>query len=185
MVEMVPSGDTLRIRWFSESAIYRLPFASLTACSGKCSRAVTAGSFLLYSIIGLGSGWLMRIYRRIFGDALSANAEAKSLPARMMKRLNLFSPFMVAGGRLIWLKVPLTITLGVRRDLKVLAPAVALSSIIWDGTYVLVGMVLGNIHTEPPYLVLYSLAVLTLIYGTTFLVRRILTRRALKSSRPA
>jgi membrane protein DedA with SNARE-associated domain len=143
------------------------------------------GSFLLYSIIGLGSNWLMRLYRRIFGDTLSANAEAKSLPARVMKRLNLFSPFMVAGGRLIWLKVPLTITLGVRRDLKVLEPAVMISSLIWDGTYILVGVLLGNLHTEPPYLILYSLTVLSVIYGATFLVRRVLTRRALKSGKSA
>lgn len=119
----------------------------------------------------------------VISHALSANAEAKSLPARMMKKLNLFSPFMVAGGRLIWLKLPLTITLGVRRDLKVLLPAVMISSVIWDATYVLVGVLLGNLHTEPPYLILYSLSVLTFVYGTTFLVRRFLTWRALRTSK--
>jgi hypothetical protein len=157
--------------------VYQLVLLMAVAMSGR-----VLGSLALYSVVGLGSERLMRVYRRIFGDALeTGKGEAKSLPARTMKKLNLFSPFMVAGGRLIWLKIPLTITLGVRRDLKVLVPAVMLSSLIWDCTYVALGLILGNIKTEPPLLVLYSLAVLTVIYGGTYLTRRFLTRRALRA----
>jgi hypothetical protein len=157
--------------------VYQLILLMVVAMSGR-----VVGSLTFYTVVGLGSERLMRIYRRIFGDALAAgNGEPKSLPAKVMKKLNLFSPFMVACGRLIWLKIPLNIALGIRRDLKVLVPAVMLSSLIWDATYVALGLILGNIKTEPPLLVLYSLAVLTMIYGGTYLARRFLTRRALRA----
>ncbi len=157
--------------------VYQLVLLMVVAMSGR-----VLGSLLLYGLVGLGSQRVMRIYRRIFGDALGGGTgQGKNLPARVMKKLNLFSPFMVAGGRMIWLKIPLTITLGIRRDAKVLVPAVMLSSLIWDATYIALGVVLGNIKTEPPLLVAYSLAVLTVIYGGTYLVRRILNRRALRA----
>jgi membrane-associated protein len=157
--------------------IYQLATLMAVAMAGRI-----LGSLFLYKIISLGSTWLLRFYRRIFKDALATdNSQPKSLAARMMKKISLLSPFTVAGGRLLWLKVPLTITMGIRRDLKVLEWAVILSSLIWDSTYVAVGVILGNIKTEPPFLVLYSLSVLTAIYGSTYIVRRFLNRRAYKT----
>jgi len=160
--------------------VYELVLLMAVAMAGR-----VLGSLLFYSVVGLGSQRVMRVYRRIFGDALGGGkGEGKNPAARVMKKLNLLSPFMVAGGRLIWLKIPLTITLGIRRDVKVLVPAVMLSSLIWDATYIALGVVLGNIKTEPPLLVAYSLAVLTVIYGSTYLARRILNRRALRVRQP-
>ncbi len=160
----------------------------LCAESGRLS-----GALGLYFVCHLGSRPLMRLYRRIFGAAVS-QAEAQPQPAppaqkngwqrwtpfRLMRRINYLSPFSVAAGRLMWLRIPLTLTLSVRRDWKTLMIGVVLSSAVWDSTYIILGLIGKNVVSHPTQMVLFSLVGLTFLYGVTTLVR--LLRRQRRSA---
>ena len=97
-----------------------------------------------------------------------------------MRRINYLSPFSVAAGRLMWLRIPLTLTLSVKRDWKTLMLGVVLSSAVWDSTYIILGLIGKNVASHPTQMVLFSLAGLTLLYGVTILVR--LLRRQRRSA---
>jgi membrane-associated protein len=138
------------------------------------------GTVALYQLAGLGRGPIMRLYHRFFGKVLSQSTpedDNVSLPVRFFRRINLLSPYSVAFGRLIWLRVPLTLILSMRRELGVLLWAVLLASVVWDATYILIGVVGGNIQVKPTDIILYSLAGLTVIYGIGFIIRRLLRLR--------
>lgn len=148
----------------------------LTAMAGR-----TAGALVLYHLARFSGSWIMRFYRRIFKSALSiketensSSPQSHGLLARIMKIINSLSPFSVAFGRLIWMRIPLTLTLGFRRQIKILVPGVVISSMIWDTTYILVGVVGGGVQLQPFQVVFLSLGALTFIYGVTFTVRWIM-----------
>jgi membrane-associated protein len=142
--------------------------------------ARSGGATAFYSLIGLGRSWILKVYRRFFGFALNPDAPAgNSLPARVLRRLNLSSPFTVAFGRLVWLKIPINLTMSVRKDLRVLLLGTALSSLIWDLLYITIGAVVGSAELKPYETVLYSVAALAVIYALLFLARRLLFRRLL------
>jgi membrane-associated protein len=156
--------------------VYFLVLLWFTAMCGR-----TLGAVVLYHLARFSSSGLMRLYRRIFRSALQVREPgssplppSRSLPARIWRKINSLSPYSVAFGRLIWLRVPLTLTLGFRKQIKILIPGVVISSAIWDTTYILVGVVGGNIHLQPFQIVIFSLCALTIIYGGTFLVRWII-----------
>jgi len=69
--------------------------------------------------------------------------------------------------------------LSVRRDLKTLLLAVMLSTLVYDGAYIILGAVVGTTVTqEPIHLLPYLLAGLTLLYLITFAARRLLRKIA-------
>jgi membrane-associated protein len=153
----------------------------LTAMCGR-----TFGAVVLYHLARFGSNWLIRFYRRIFKAALASREtpdfpqddpasisflKKRGIVSRVWHKINSLSPYSVAFGRLIWMRVPLTLTLGFSKQIKVLVPGVVISSMIWDTTYILVGVIGGDAHLEPFQIVLFSLCALTSIYGCTFLVR--------------
>jgi membrane-associated protein len=149
--------------------VYQLFIIWITAVTGRM-----VGATCLYKLLGLGSTWIMKIYHKFFGSFLKEpKANDNSLPQRIMRRINLFSPFSVALGRLMWLKIPLTLLLSMRKQLKTLLTAISLSSAIWDGTYIIVGVIGGNTRLSPAWFILYSIGALTVIYGLIFLIRRI------------
>jgi membrane-associated protein len=147
----------------------------LVAVAGR-----TVGAVALYHVAGLGRGAIMRLYHRFFGAVLSRStpeSDNVSPPVRFFRRINLLSPYSVAFGRLIWLRVPLTLILSMRRQLGILMWAVLISSAIWDATYILIGVVGGNVQVKPTDIILYSLGGLTVIYGFSYLIRRLLGLR--------
>jgi hypothetical protein len=150
--------------------VYQTFIIWLAAVSGRM-----VGATVLYYILGLGSTWIMRIYRRIFGSFLTENkSNNNSLPMRLIRRINIFSPFSVAVGRFLWLKIPLTILVSIAKRLKILLTAIVLYSAIWDITYMIVGVIGGNAHLQPGWFILYSIGALTVIYGLTYLVQRVI-----------
>jgi len=158
-----------------EIAFYQLILLWMTVAGGRM-----CGAFIFYRLVHLGSPWIMKIYRKIFGQFIAAaeeKAQGSSLPARLWRRINLFSPYSVAFGRLFWLRIPLTITLGVRGQLKVLELAVLLASLIWDCTYIIVGIVGGNSHVHPLWLVAYSVSALIIINLVTWGVRKLIEKK--------
>lgn len=133
------------------------------------------GAVIFYNLTRYGSVGVMRLYRRYFRAASDETTGSKqdSLLNKALRRTNLLSPFSVAFGRLFYLKVPLTITLGLKRKWSILLPAVAIHSFIWDSIYILIGVVGGNAQLSTLRLLLYSLGGITVIYGVTFIIRRL------------
>ncbi len=129
------------------------------------------GALALYGFSRSGSALLTK-YKNRFKLQMNLSEAA---PFMLFRKVNLLSPFSVALGRLLWLRVPLTLVLGVKRKLKVLLIGVALSSLVYDGTYIILGAVLGTtVALEPIRVLPYLLAGVTVVYGISFAIRRLI-----------
>lgn len=120
------------------------------------------GSLVLYYSGVLGMRPLKRFYKRFIEARLP---KRQFIPAGLAKRLTNPSPFSIAAGRLIGLRIPMALTVSARHKLANLALGVLLSSIIWDGIYLVIGSTLGpKVVPEPQYVLLYSVGGLTALY---------------------
>ncbi len=104
-----------------------------------------------------------RMRRRDPGDAWQFS---------FMKRIDSISPFGVALGRLMWLRIPLTMLLGARRKLKTLMLGVVISSLVYEGVYIALGAIVRK-TTKPDsgYVLLYFAGGMAAMYVVTFGVR--------------
>jgi hypothetical protein len=144
-----------------------------------------AGAAIFYKLIGLGRTWMLKLYGRFFKFAVSPEkANPNNFAAKLLRKINLFSPFSVAFGRLIWLKVPLTLTLSISKRPKPLMLGAIIAGLVWDMAYILIGFIMGKARMEPYQTLLYSLSALTLIYALSFGVKQILSRRTARVSQP-
>ena len=140
--------------------------------AAQCGRQV--GSLALYHVARLGTTPLSRLYSK---QRRSRFWPKVSINHRVLNRLNFTSPFSVAYGRLFGLRIPLTITLAVRKSLVTLLAGVLLSSVVWDAAYIILGATVGRTAVvKPVQMLLASVAGLTLLYLVIFIVRRWLRR---------
>ena len=138
------------------------------------------GAYVLY-IIGRGGTILLERLMKRLRIQTSIN---ESWLAKLFRRINLLNPFSVAIGRLLWLRIPLTLVLSARRDIKTLLLAVTISTLVYDGVYIILGTVVGTTIAQEPIRVLpYMLGGLTIIYLVTFGVRSLL-RKIFRSRQP-
>ncbi len=127
------------------------------------------GSVALYSVSRLGSPHLMKLYKKYLENRLS---KRQLIPSAVTSRLKNLSPFSVALGRLFGLRIPLALTLGAARKLKILSLGIVLSSLMWDAVYLFIGATVGaSAAVKPVSMLLYSLVGLTALYIITFAVR--------------
>lgn len=97
---------------------------------------------------------------------------------RIVDRINLVSPFSVAAGRLLGLRYPVTILMSAQKRLKTLLLGAALSSLIYDGFYVIIGAIIGTNATLKPLPVMIAFTIgLTLLYISIFVGRYLWQRR--------
>lgn len=133
-----------------------------------------AGALILYYLARLGTNPLMRLWQRFRNSRFISKTAA---PSKVLNRINLASPFSVAFGRLIGLRLPITVTLAIKKTPRTLALGIMLSSVIWDAIYVLLGMTAGATAVlQPVHLFFISLGGLTVLYLVTFLIRRLRKR---------
>ncbi len=176
--------------------VLSLPDLLLIALSAQVGRL--AGALILYQISASGSTLLVkyqnyflkyqnffRKYQIFFRMKAQVN---NTLLFKLFRRINLSSPLAVALGRLLWLRIPLTLILGAQHKLKALILGVSLSTFIYDAIYIALGAIIGTTTVlEPFQLVLYSLVGLTAMGGILFVVRRLMSRltrrRRLETSR--
>jgi membrane-associated protein len=149
--------------------LFDIPILMAVAVLGR-----SCGATVLYRLTGLGRNRITRIYQRLFAALLDSRSKDKSFTGKILSKVNLFSPFSIAFGRLMWLKIPLTLTMSLKQNLKVLLAGIALSSIIWDLVYILIGMVAGSAQLKSYQTVLFSLAALSIIYVVIYVVRRLI-----------
>jgi membrane-associated protein len=134
-----------------------------------------AGGFTLSYLGRFGSMPIIKFYNKHFEASVNEKlAENDSQAVGFFRRINFLSPFSVALGRLIWLRIPITLILGAKRQLKTLSLGILLASLVWDGLYIFLGAVVGaRAAIKPPQMILYSLIGLTLLYALSFAVRHL------------
>jgi membrane protein DedA with SNARE-associated domain len=71
----------------------------------------------------------------------------------------------------------MALTMSAKQKLSNLALGVLLSSIVWDGIYLIVGRTVGSVLPKTQYMLLYSLGGLTVLYVSTLAVRYLLRSR--------
>jgi membrane-associated protein len=135
------------------------------------------GAMGLYYIARFGMPALVAFYHKIHLDRIFNMLMSHS---GVVSHINLTSPFTVAFGRFFGLRIPVVLIMAAKKCLAKHALGVLLSSIIWDGLYISIGIVFGStVHIKPAYMLLISLSTLSVIYFLTFLVRIIIRRRQL------
>jgi len=140
------------------------------------------GIALFYRLIGLGSPWITKFYQRYFKiDVSQKLKDGNSVFIKVLRRVNIFSPYTAAFGRLVGLKLPFTLTLSLKKRLRVMILALIISSIIYDTIYILAGFIGGNIKLSPVMVILYSIVVLAVIYALSFSLRCIFRKIWIKT----
>lgn len=124
------------------------------------------GSLLFFYLSRLSAGPLMRLARFVKIKSIVARS------SRLFRKINLLSPFSVAIGRLLGLRIPITMILGANRKLKTLALGILLSSLAFDGTYLALGSIVGTTVISPVYVFLSFFIGLLLMYGVAVIFRR-------------
>jgi membrane protein DedA with SNARE-associated domain len=136
------------------------------------------GSLILYYSGVLGMRPLKKFYKRFIESRLP---KRQFIPNGLAKRLTNPSPFSIAAGRLIGLRIPMALTVSAQQKLLNLVLGVIISSIIWDGVYLIIGSTLGpKVVPEPQYVLLYSVGGLTALYlliiGLRFFIKYLRSR---------
>ena len=134
-----------------------------------------SGVFLLFSATRLSSLPLTRLYQKYVQTRIKKFSANDNWFSRILQKLESYiSPFTIALGRLLGLGTPLTVFLGVKNKYRVLFLGVVISSIIFDGIFMIVGIVVGaNTMVKPEEMLLFSLIGLTIFYLIVFSIRQI------------
>lgn len=149
-----------------------LPFLDLMLLVLMAQVGRQGGALALYSFSRSGTT-LLEKYKNRFKLGIGGS---EAIPLKLFRKINLSSPFSVALGMLLWLRIPLILILGAKRKLKILLAGVLLSGLIYDGTYIILGALVGTTKKlEPIDMLLYFLGTLTVIYGITFAIRRLIS----------
>lgn len=140
--------------------------------AAQCGRQV--GAIALYNISRLGSTPLAKLYQKLKNSRFWPKIH---LDSKISNRLHLTSPFSIAYGRLLGLRIPLTIMLAFKKKFMTALAAVLFSSLVFDGIYIILGATVGRAAILKPVQMLFaSIAGLTLLYLVTLVVRRWLRR---------
>lgn len=157
---------------------YQIVLLWLAAQAGR-----QVGAIALYHVSRLGSTPIMKFYQKHFEAKLSEKlSENNSLPLKLIRKIDFSSPFSIALGRLFWLRIPITVTLGIKGKRGILSAGVLISSLAWDSVYISIGVAGGNAILKPTQMILYSLIGLTILYGITFAIRHFSKRRASRNA---
>lgn len=136
------------------------------------------GSLVLYYSALLGFSPLKKFYKKSIEPRLP---KRQIIPPAIIKSITHPSAFSVAMGRLIGLRIPMAVTMGASHRLLHLSLGVLLSSVIWDGIYLVVGRTVGSTMVpKPQYMLFYSLGGLTGLYLATLGIRYLWRRRSSK-----
>jgi membrane-associated protein len=133
------------------------------------------GALLLFSVSRLGSLPLSRLYQKYFEKRFKKFSSNDTWLSRMSNKLDSYlSPFTIALGRLIGLATPLTVLMGVKKKYKMLFLGVIISSFIFDGIFLGVGLLVGkSTKVNQTEMILLSLIGLTVFYLLVFSIRQL------------
>ena len=160
-----------------------VPDLVLLMLTGQLGRQ--AGALVLYTLSRSGTNFFQKFIAR----RIPRKDQEEDSPLKILRRIDSISPFGVALGRLMWLRIPLTVLLGARKRLKPLMLGILISGTIYEGVYIGLGAVVGTTAKTPtPYVLLYFAGGLTVFYTVAFSVRMLFKtlkrRRAQKNAAP-
>jgi len=166
------------------------------------------GAVALYKIAGYGRGPLARLFYKITDDRPDGKlttgrfkryimlpaakfvgkhfvprahnrSSGKTHQSNFGSRFIRPSAWNIALGRFAWLKIPITVTMGISRKPLALLAGVALFSLTWDGLYIMLGIFGAGSKINPLFMLAGTLSTLILINTSIYLVRRFLSARRL------
>lgn len=120
---------------------------------------------------------LLKFVSRMFSPHSLANSSQRK--GYYLEKYVRFSPFNVALGRFSWLKIPITITMGMTRKPLVLMSGVAFFSLAWDGIYITLGVFGAGGKISPVVMIACTVSSFILINAGVFFIRRYFTSRKL------
>jgi membrane-associated protein len=166
---------------------------------GLCGREIGASS--LYRISGFGATPAMKIYdkiiasrnpiikkivlplarfvNRFFLSKSNIEEEIEGRERALFKKIACRSPFSVALGRFTWLKLPITISMGMARELFVLMLGVALFSLAWDSLYILIGLFGASSKISSTMMLICTISGFITVQVSIFFIRRWIKLRRL------
>jgi membrane-associated protein len=160
-----------------------LPFLDLVGLMLVAMVGRQAGALILYYLSHKGTKFFSKFIAQRVPKKLTGN----DTPISLLNRIDAISAFAVAAGRLLWLRIPLTMLLGARGRLKTLMLGIALSSIVYETLYIGLGAVVGvTADPSPGYAIPYFIGALAILYGLVFgirwLIKKIRRRLAARSA---
>jgi hypothetical protein len=142
----------------------------LTAQAGR-----QVGSLVLFYSSMLGMIPIRKFYKRHVEGRLP---KRQIISRKWLERLTNPSAFSVAIGRLIGLRIPMAVASSAKNRITNLVLGVLLSSIVWDGLYLILGATVGTKAPKPQYMLLYSVSGLTALYLATLGIRYLFRLRS-------
>jgi membrane protein DedA with SNARE-associated domain len=135
------------------------------------------GSLILFYSSKLGIAPLKKLWKRFVEPRLPKKSY---VPSSITKHLTNPSPFSVAIGRLVGLRLPMLLATSAKNNLVNLVLGVILSSLVWDGIYIIIGITVGNV-VKTEWIVLYSVVGLTVLYISILFIRHQVQKRSAKN----
>lgn len=154
------------------------------------------GALLLYRVIRIGGMPFTRLFMKLEQSAdRGSDSRFKKYfvhPAlKLLKKMLILpheqvngklikiriSPLSVALARFVGMKLPVTISLGITRQLFILLLGGALFSLTWDGLYIVIGA-LGGKSVSPGMMVVFSVGGFAILQAIIYSVRRLHGKRA-------
>ncbi len=123
---------------------------------------------------------LIRGVSKMFTSHSPVNGKYKK--EYFLERYVRFSPFNVALGRFSWLKIPITITMGMTGRPLVLLSGVAFFSMAWDGLYITLGIFGAGDKISPVVMIACTVSGFILINAGVFFIRRYFASRRLSQA---
>jgi hypothetical protein len=136
-----------------------------------------SGSLVLYYSGVLGMIPLKKLYKRFIEPRLP---KKQFIPSGLTKYLTNPSPLTIGLARLLGLRVPMALATSARNKLSNLILGVIISSIVWDGIYIIIGITVGNI-IKTEWMVIYSVGGLTVLYISILTIRHFYQKRAARN----
>jgi hypothetical protein len=131
-----------------------------------------AGSLGLYRIARLGIPPLERFFQKIHLDKYFNKIKQRT---GAVNRVNFASPFSVAFGRMVGMRIPMMLVMAGKKRPGILALGVLFSSIAWDALYISLGSIFGaTVDIGQGYMLLVSLGCIGLMYLATFGIKRLI-----------
>lgn len=132
------------------------------------------GSISLYYVAGRGADRLILLDRKL---RLSRFVPRSIVKSKAAKHIADVSPFSAAFARLVGLRLPLVIVAAAKKRWKSLSVGVLLSSVVWDGIYISLGVISGTTKALSPLQMLgVTVGGLALVYLVMLLVRTAVKR---------
>jgi hypothetical protein len=133
-----------------------------------------AGSLGLYRIARFGVPALEKFFHMVHLDKYFNKIKSRTNTAG---RFNLASPFSVAFGRMVGMRIPMMLLMAGKKRPRTLALGVLLSSIVWDSLYISLGAIFGvTVNIKPVYMLLISFACIGCIYLLMWAVKKLVKR---------